>query len=62
MKGGCEIMARIMRDREVVISTIKALQTNFDAGRIEENLYNEIRHAFEMELLALEARLIKVGA
>ena len=55
-------MARIMRDREVVISTIKALQTNFDAGRIEENLYNEIRHAFEMELLALEARLIKVGA
>ncbi len=61
MKGG-EVMSRLMRDREVVISTIKALQVNYDAGRIDEKLYNEIRHAFEMELLALEAHLIRVGA
>ena len=50
-----------MKDRDVVISTIKAIQTNHELGHIGDITYNKIMHAFEMELHKLEETLLRAG-
>lgn len=56
-----EVITRLMKDREVVISTIEALQKNHELSRISTVSYNEIRHVFEMELKSIDETLIRVG-
>lgn len=56
-----EVITRLMKDREVVISTIEALQKNHELSRMSTVSYNEIRHVFEMELKSIDETLIRVG-
>ena len=56
-----EVITRLMKDREVVISTIEALQKNHELSRMSTVSYNEIRHVFEMELKNIDETLIRVG-
>jgi hypothetical protein len=56
-----EVIARLMKDRDVVISTIKAIRTNHELGHIGDITYNQIMHAFEMELLKLEETILRAG-
>ena len=61
MSAEKEVIARLMKDRDVVISTIKAIQTNHELGHIGDITYNKIMHAFEMELHKLEETLLRAG-
>ena len=56
-----EVITRLMKDREVDISTIDALQKNHELSRMSTVSYNEIRHVFEMELKNIDETLIRVG-
>ena len=56
-----EFITRLMKDLEVVISTIEALQKNHELSRMSTVSYNEIRHVFEMELKNIDETLIRVG-
>ena len=61
MSAEKEVITRLMKEREVVISTIKAIRTNHELGHIGDITYNQIMHAFEMELLKLEETILRAG-
>ena len=49
-----EMIERLQRDRNVVIQTLKALQTNHEAKRLSTDAFERIRGSMERELLHID--------
>jgi hypothetical protein len=49
-----EMIERLKRDREVVIQTLKALDTNHEAKRLSTASFEFIRGGMERELLHID--------
>tara|TARA_Y100000310_G_scaffold180557_1_gene180467 strand:+ start:1459 stop:1650 length:192 start_codon:yes stop_codon:yes gene_type:complete len=56
-----EAIERLKRDRNVVIRTLKALQTNHEAKRLSTEAFERIRGSMVRELLHIDEVLCSHG-